>query len=484
MDWRDVIQRVDDNRWELPTLYKPGMRVPARIYASWPLLEMAASDRALDQAANVAFLPGIVWRSLAMPDIHWGYGFPIGGVAATRVEDGVVSPGGVGFDINCGTRIILTSLTEAEVRPHLERLLDQLFRDVPAGLGGHGDLKVSDAELDDVLSRGAAWAVERGYGVPDDLEVTESNGTMPGANPAQVGHRARARGSRQLGTLGAGNHFLEVQVLEQVLDRAAATAFGFGEPGQVVFFLHTGSRGLGHQVCQDFLEEMEGAQKRYGIDLPDRQLACAPIRSPEGERYLGAMAAACNFAWTNRQVITGLTREAVARVFGEPWETLGMDVVYDVAHNSAKLERHEHEGQELDLCVHRKGATRAFAAGHPELPERYRQVGQPVFVPGDMGRYSYVAVGLPGAMRETWGSACHGAGRTESRHQALRMLRGVDLVKRLGEQGILVRARNRRLLAEEASEAYKDVSNVVDVLAAAEIAAKVVRTRPMGVIKG
>jgi tRNA-splicing ligase RtcB (3'-phosphate/5'-hydroxy nucleic acid ligase) len=275
-----------------------------------------------------------------------------------------------------------------------------------------------------------------------------------------------------------------VQVLEHVLDRDVATAFGFDEPGQVVFFLHTGSRGLGHQVCQDFLDVMETAQERYGIVLPDRQLACAPIRSPEGQRYLGAMAAACNFAWTNRQVITGLTRKAVSRVLGRSWEELEMAIVYDVAHNSAKLEHHTFEGREIELCVHRKGATRAFSAGHPELPERYREVGQPVFVPGDMGRYSYVAVGLPSAMTETWGSACHGAGRTESRHQALKMLKGVDLVRRLAEQGILVRAHNRRLLAEEASEAYKDVSNVVDVLERAGIARKVVRTRPIAVIKG
>jgi len=483
-DWRTAIQRIDDNRWELPVSYKDGMRVPARIYASWPLLEVAASDRALEQAANVAFLPGIIWRSLAMPDIHWGYGFPIGGVAATRVEDGVVSPGGVGFDINCGTRIIRSDLTEEVVRPLLKQLVDQLFRDIPAGLGGRGDIVVSNAELDDIFSRGAAWAVDRGYGTSEDLHVIESAGAMAGADPSQVSVRARARGRNQLGTLGAGNHFLEIQVLEQVLDREVATAFGFTEPGQVVFFLHTGSRGLGHQVCQDFLEVMEEAQARYGIDLPDRQLACAPIRSPEGGHYLGAMAAACNFAWTNRQVITDVSRNAVARVFGGTWRDYGLDVVYDVAHNSAKLERHHFEGKEIDVCVHRKGAIRAFPAGHPDIPERYRGVGQPVFVPGDMGRYSYVAVGLPSAMHETWGSACHGAGRTQSRHQALRMLRGVDLVRRLAEQGIVVRAHNRRLLAEEASEAYKDVSNVVDVLEAADIARKVVRLRPIGVIKG
>jgi len=482
--WEDFVQQIDDYRWEIPISFKAGMRVPGRIYASRELLEMAAQEEALEQTANVAFLPGIVWRSLAMPDIHQGYGFPIGGVAAMRLDDGVVSPGGVGFDINCGTRIILTNLTEAEVRPRLRELANQLFRDIPAGIGGRGALDLTDLELDDVMRRGAAWMVDRGYGRVEDLERIESGGCISGADPARVSQRARDRGRPQLGTLGSGNHFVEVQALESVLDAATATRFGFTAPGQVVVFLHTGSRGFGHQTCQDYLDRMEAAQKRYGIVLPDRQLACAPIRSPEGEHYLAAMAAAANYAFANRQCITELVRRAFARVFGRSDHALGMDLLYDVAHNSAKIERHTYEGQPIDLCVHRKGATRAFPAGHPDVPERYRDVGQPVLVPGDMGRYSYVAVGLASSMHETWGSVCHGAGRVQSRHAALRMLRGVDVVKRLEGQGIIVRARNPRLLAEEASEAYKDVADVVDVLERAGIARKVARLRPLAVVKG
>ena len=482
--WSDIVEKVDDYRWEIPTSYKQGMRVPARIFASRELLEMAAQEEALDQAANVAFLPGIVWRSLAMPDIHQGYGFPIGGVAAMRLDDGVVSPGGVGFDINCGTRIILTNLTEEDVRSHLKQLADQLFRDIPAGLGRRGRLRSTDEDLDQVMRRGAAWMVDQGYGRAEDLERIESGGCLPGADPGQVSQRARDRGRLQLGTLGSGNHFLEVQALQEILDPSTARSFGFTQPGQVVVFLHTGSRGFGHQVCQDYLDLMEVAQKRYGIVLPDRQLACAPIQSSEGQRYLTAMAAAANYAFANRQYVTHLTRGAFARVFGRDDHDLGMEILYDVAHNSAKIERHTYEGQPIDLCVHRKGATRAFPAGHPEIPERYRDVGQPVLVPGDMGRYSYVAVGLERAMTETWGSVCHGAGRVQSRHAAKRMLAGVNLVKRLAAQGIIVRAQNPRLLAEEASEAYKDVTSVVDVLEHAGIARKVVRLRPLAVIKG
>jgi len=482
--WDAVLQQIDEYRWEIPVSYKAGMRVPGRIYANLELLQMAADEQAFEQTANVAFLPGIVWRSLAMPDIHQGYGFPIGGVAAMRLEDGVVSPGGVGFDINCGTRIILTSLTEDEVRPRLRDLANQLFRDIPAGLGGHGALDLTDLELDEVMRDGAASMVERGFGRRQDLERIESGGCLPDADPTRVSTRVRDRGRRQLGTLGSGNHFLEVQALEQVLDAPTAERFGFTRPGQVVVFLHTGSRGFGHQICQDYLDRMEAAQRRYGIVLPDRQLACAPIRSPEGEQYLGAMAAAANYAFANRQCITELARRAFARIFGRDDDALGMELLYDVAHNSAKIERHTFEGKPIDLCVHRKGATRAFPAGHEDLPEIYRDIGQPVLVPGDMGRYSYVAVGLESAMHETWGSVCHGAGRVQSRHAAKRMLRGVNVAKRLEARGIIVRAQNPRLLAEEASEAYKDVATVVDVLEAAGIARKVVRLRPLAVIKG
>ena len=482
--WRKVLKRIDAYRWELPVDYKPGMRVPARIYADEALLALAEEEQALEQAANVATLPGIVWRSLAMPDIHWGYGFPIGGVAAMRLDDGVISPGGVGFDINCGTRLMVTNLTEADVRPRLQELVDRLFREVPAGLGGQGPVRVTDAELDEIMVRGSAWMVDRGYGLPADLEVTESRGCLPGADPSCVTGRARQRGHAQLGTLGSGNHFLEVQALDRVFDRAAATRFGLGEPGQVLVFFHCGSRGFGHQICQDYLDVMEAAAARYGIALPDRQLACAPIQSPEGQRYLAAMAAGANFAWANRQCIAHWVRRSFELVFGRGAEDLGIRQVYDVAHNIAKIERHTFEGRQIEVCVHRKGATRAFPAGHPEVPERYRDVGQPALIPGDMGRYSYLTVGEPRAMEETWGSTCHGAGRVRSRHAAKRMLKGVDIRQRLADLGVVVRCHNPGALAEEASEAYKDVANVVDVLEKAGISRNVARMRPMGVIKG
>ncbi len=482
--WRDILTKIDDCRWEIPATYKPGMRVPALIYADETLLDIIGEEQALDQAANVATLPGIVGRSLAMPDIHWGYGFPIGGVAAMRTEDGVVSPGGVGFDINCGTRVVVTNLTWDEVRPKITQLVDQLFRDVPAGLGGKGPLTVSDADLDDLMVRGSAWMVDHDYGWPEDVEHCESRGCLPGALTSEVSQRARQRGRTQLGTLGSGNHFLEVQVLDTVFDREAATRFGLGEPGQVVVFFHCGSRGFGHQICQDYLDLMERASSRYGIHLPDKQLACAPIRSPEGQSYLGAMAAGANFAWANRQYITYRIRRSFEKVFARGAEELGMRLVYDVAHNIAKIERHQWEGEEIEVCVHRKGATRAFPAGHPDVPEAYRDVGQPVLIPGDMGRYSFLCVGLPRAMAETWGSTCHGAGRVRSRGAAKRLLRGVDITQRLAGLGIIVRSHNRAALAEEASEAYKDVANVVDVLQRAGITRNVAKMRPVGVIKG
>jgi tRNA-splicing ligase RtcB len=483
-NWRQVLKKVDDYRWELPQDYKPGMRVPGLIFADEAMLNLMAEDQAIEQVANVAFLPGIVGHSLAMPDIHWGYGFPIGGVAAMRLKDGVVSPGGVGFDINCGARLLRTDLREDDVRPVLRELVNQLFRDVPAGLGGHGPLRLSHAELDDLMVRGARWMVDRGYGLPEDLEVTESQGCLPEADPSAVSHRARERGLAQLGTLGSGNHFLEVQVVDTIYDRGAADVFGLEEPGQVVVFFHCGSRGFGHQVCQDYLDVMEKAAKRYDIQLPDRQLACAPIHSREGREYMAAMTAAANFAWANRQCIAHWVRQSFGRVFEKRPEELGMRPIYDVAHNIAKIERHQVNGREVMVCVHRKGATRAFPAGHPEIPAAYRQVGQPVLVPGDMGRYSYLAVGTDQAMAETWGSTCHGAGRLQSRGAAKRSLKGVDIAARLAEQGIVVRAQDRSALAEEASEAYKDVADVVEVLEKAGISRKVAKMRPLGVIKG
>jgi len=483
-NWRSILRKVDDYRWELPQDYKPGMRVPGLIFADEAMLNLMAEDQAIEQVANVAFLPGIVGHSLAMPDIHWGYGFPIGGVAAMRLKDGVVSPGGVGFDINCGARLLRTDLREGDVRPVLRELVNQLFRDVPAGLGGHGPLRLSHAELDDLMVRGARWMVDRGYGLPEDLEVTESQGCLPGADPGVISQRARQRGLAQLGTLGSGNHFLEVQALDTIYDREAADVFGLEEPGQVVVFFHCGSRGFGHQVCQDYLDVMEKAAKRYDIHLPDRQLACAPIDSREGRDYMAAMTAAANFAWANRQCIAHWVRQSFAHVFQKQPDELGMRPIYDVAHNIAKVERHRFNGRDVTVCVHRKGATRAFPAGHPEIPAAYRQIGQPVLVPGDMGRYSYLAVGTEQAMAETWGSTCHGAGRLQSRGAAKRSLKGVDIAARLAEQGIVVRAQDRSALAEEASEAYKDVADVVEVLEKAGISRKVAKMRPMGVIKG
>ncbi|MDT7942958.1 MAG: RtcB family protein [Dehalococcoidia bacterium] len=483
-EWKKILQKLDEWRWVLPQEYKPGMRVPGLIYASEEMLEQMSEDMAIEQVANVAFLPGIVGYSLAMPDIHWGYGFPIGGVAAMRLEDGVISPGGVGFDINCGTRLIRTDLTEEEVRPKLRELVNQIFRDVPSGVGSEGLIRVAIKEMDQVLIKGARWAVENGYGWPEDLETIEGGGALPGANPEKVSRRAKERGAPQLGTLGSGNHFLEIQVIDHIYDPEKAAVMGIYQEGQVVVFVHCGSRGLGHQTCEDYLEVMEESIKRYNIHLPDRQLACAPIRSQEGQDYLGAMTAAANFAFCNRQLITHWVREAFARVLGRSPRDMGMQLIYDVAHNIAKVERHRVDGKEMTLCVHRKGATRAFSPGHPDVPAKYREIGQPVLVPGDMGRYSFLLVGTHKAMAETWGSTCHGAGRVQSRAAAKRMLRGVDIARKLEERGIIVRAQNRALLAEEASEAYKDVADVVEVLHEAGISLKVARMRPIGVVKG
>jgi tRNA-splicing ligase RtcB (3'-phosphate/5'-hydroxy nucleic acid ligase) len=484
-DWTADLQKLDEYRWLLPQEYKPGMLVPGLIFSSEEMLAAAGQDEALEQVANVAFLPGIVRYSMAMPDIHWGYGFPIGGVAAMRIEDGVISPGGVGFDINCGTRLLRTNLTEADVRPRLKELVDQIFRDIPAGLGGSGLLRLSLTEIDQVLVQGARWALEKGYAWQEDVETIESGGVLPGADPERVSRKAKERGAPQLGTLGSGNHFLEVQVVDEVYDPLAAETMGITGKEQVLVFMHTGSRGLGHQTCQDYLDVMEAASDRYEIFLPDKQLACAPISSSEGRDYLGAMNAAANFAFCNRQLITHWTRRAFERIFQrDARDDLGMFVVYDIAHNIAKIERHMVDSVEQSLCVHRKGATRAFPPGHPDVPGKYQQIGQPVLVPGDMGRYSFVAVGTHQAMSETWGSTCHGAGRVRSRHGAKRMLKGVNMRQRLAELGIYIRAQNPGLLAEEASEAYKDVAAVIDVLDGAGIAKKVCRMRPLGVVKG
>ena len=479
-----MLTRIDDYRWEIPRTYKPGMRVPGLIFSDEQMLRHIQDEQSLEQVANVAFLPGIVGRSLAMPDIHWGYGFPIGGVAATRVDDGVISPGGVGFDINCGVRLLRTNLTEKEVKPRIERLLADLFINVPSGLGSKGKIRLKGNEIDKLLLKGAGWAVAAGYGEPEDLEFTEDNGCLKGADPDKVSFKAKTRGTPQSGTLGSGNHFLEIQVVDEVYDAGIAQAFGIEEKGQILVLIHTGSRGFGHQVCDDYLKTMGTAVRNYGIDLPDRQLACAPVNSPEGQSYLAAMACAANYAWANRQCITHWTRESFSRVLGKSPRDLGMRLVYDVAHNIAKIEKHQVEGKKLTVCVHRKGATRAFPAGHPDIPEAYRKVGQPVLIPGDMGRYSYVAVGTEKAMEETFGSTCHGAGRAKSRSAARRSISGADVAAELAAKGIAIQVANIASLAEEAPAAYKDVADVMRITDAAGISPRVIKARPIGVIKG
>ncbi len=482
--WQKVLKKIDDYRWEIPKSYKDGMRVPGLIYASEHMLGQIWEDQAAQQVVSVAFLPGIVGYSLAMPDIHWGYGFPIGGVAATNVKDGVVSPGGVGFDINCGTRILRTNLTEEEVRPRLSNLVTALYNAVPSGLGSAGRIKVTERELNSVLIKGSRWAVESGYGEANDIALTEEQGCMRDADPARVSVRAKERGIPQLGTLGSGNHFLEVQVVSDIYAPEIAEVMGITSVGQVLLHIHTGSRGLGHQVCTDYVKSFGEAVKRYGISLPDRQLACAPVKSPEGEDYLAAMYSAANYAWANRQCIAHFCREAFMKVLQKSPRELGMVQLYDVAHNIAKLEEHTVSGKKMSLCVHRKGATRAFPKGHPDIPAIYKDIGQPVLIPGDMGRASYVAVGTELAMKETFGSTCHGAGRLESRSAAKRRVRGADVQKELYERGIIVKTGSISGLAEEAPEAYKDVNEVVDVVDKAGISRKVFRARPMGVVKG
>lgn len=477
---KNQFRKLDRYRWLVPRSTRSGMHTDALIYADEQLLENILGDLSIEQAMNVACLPGIVGRSLAMPDIHQGYGFPIGGVAAMDFHRGVISPGGVGFDINCGVRLLASTLTRDEVTPKLRELVNQLFRDVPSGTGSEGTVPCSFAELDDVLERGAAWVVERGFGEPADLEFCEESGAMRGADAGKVSDRAKQRGRTQIGTLGSGNHFLEVQYVEKILEPEIAEAFGL-RVNQVVVLIHCGSRGLGHQVCTDFLKVMNEAMPRYSISLPDRQLACVPLGSPEAKEYMAAMAAAANFAWSNRQAITHFTRGAFRRIFGDGAR---LRVVYDVAHNMAKGEHHRVDGQEREVVVHRKGATRSFPAGSPALPAAYEGAGQPVLIPGSMGTASWVLVGTDRAMEETFGTVCHGAGRAMSRTAAKR---GRDVrteTKKLEDQGIILRSETRDGILEEIPEAYKDVDAVVDVVHNAGLARKVARLRPMGVIKG
>ena len=476
------LQKIDACRWRIPR--QGDMRTEGLVFASEAMVPRLQQEQSLEQVRNVATLPGIVGPSLAMPDIHWGYGFPIGGVAAFDAQEGIVSPGGVGYDINCGVRLLRSELESKELRPRLQKLVDGLFRNVPSGVGSHRpDFKLTLAEERRVLVQGAAWAIGQGYGSESDLDHIEARGALPGADVEQVSARALERGRAQLGTLGSGNHFLEVQEVEAIYDEPVARVLGLF-PGQVTVSIHTGSRGLGYQVCDDFLKVMHKAARRYGIALPDRQLCCAPLDSPEARDYLGAMAGAANFAFANRQMITAWVRETFEQVLQKSPADLRLNVIYDVCHNIAKWEEHEIEGRKRRLCVHRKGATRAFPPGHPETPRAYRQIGQPVLIPGDMGRYSYVMVGTQAGMNETFGSCCHGAGRVLSRRAAQKEARGHDVVGELAEQGILVRAAGRATLAEEIPAAYKDVADVVEVVQQAGIGRKVARLRPLAVVKG
>jgi tRNA-splicing ligase RtcB len=475
-------EKIDDWRWKIPKTGK--MRVPGLIYASEEMLMRDIKiDESPRQVANVAHLPGIVGYSLAMPDIHWGYGFPIGGVAAFDWEEGVVSPGGVGYDINCGCRLLRTDLEEKDIRPKIKDLVMALFRDIPSGVGSKGSLKLTISEEKRVCIEGSRWAIRNGYGSEEDLERTEDHGCIEGADPEVVSQKALERGQSQLGTLGSGNHFLEIDVVQEIFDQNVAEAFGLWK-GQIVILIHSGSRGFGYQVCDDFLAEMTRSLKDKDLDLPDRQLACAYIQSSEGERYIKAMACAANYAWANRQMLMHWTRETLQKALGIGPRELNLQLVYDVCHNIAKREKHLVDGKEKWVCVHRKGATRAFPAGHPMVPEIYRKVGQPVLIPGDMGRYSFVLVGTQRAMEETFGSTCHGAGRLLSRAQAKKTSKGRSIQKEMEGKGIYVMAEGRETLAEEIPEAYKDVSDVVDVVHQAGISRKVAKLAPLGVVKG
>jgi tRNA-splicing ligase RtcB len=477
---KSQLKKLDRYRWLVPREAQEGMRTNAMIFASEELLDQIIGDLSIEQLMNVACLPGIVGCALAMPDIHQGYGFPIGGVAATRLRDGVVSPGGVGFDINCGVRLLASTVDREAAVPLMRELVNQLFRDVPSGAGSEGPIPCSYDDLNAVLESGSSWLVERGFGEAADIEFCEESGQMDGADPSKVSDRAKQRGRTQLGTLGSGNHFLEVQYVQRIFDQETASAFGL-HLNQVVVLIHCGSRGLGHQVCTDFLKRMNEAMRRYGITLPDRQLACVPAHSPEGREYLAAMAAAANFAWANRQAITHAVRGSFEHVFGPDTK---LRVVYDVAHNIAKQERHRVGAGVEDVLVHRKGATRAFPAQSPFIPDAYLSVGQPVLIPGSMGTASYVLAGNPLAMEETFGTVCHGAGRALSRTAAKRGRDARVETQKLADQGIVLRSETRDGILEEIPEAYKDIDAVVEVVEGAGLARRVARLRPMGVVKG
>lgn len=481
-DIKSMVLKLSDNSWEIPRGHIPNMRVPGRLFVSENLLGGIDPDT-IDQIANVATLPGIQKYSMAMPDAHLGYGFAIGGVAAFDAEEGVISPGGVGFDINCGVRLIRTNLQKEDVVPKIKTLVDELFNNVPSGVGSKSRFRASDRELDSVFLEGAKWAVEAGYGVDADVEHCEGNGCLEGADISHVSTKARARGKPQIGTLGSGNHFLEVQYVDEIYDREAASAFGL-EEGQVTVMVHCGSRGAGHQICTDHLKELSQAVKKYGIEIPDKQLACAPAQSREAQNYFKAMLCAANYAWANRQMITHWTRESFEKVFSRDADDLGMSLLYDVAHNVAKLEEHNIDGRKKEVYVHRKGATRAFPSGHPEVPAAYRDVGQPVLIPGSMGTPSFILCGAKEAMDVSFGSACHGAGRIMSRAHAKKEFHGQSIKDNLEAQGITVRATHPSVIAEEAPGVYKSSSEVVNVVHELGIARKVARVIPIGVAKG
>jgi tRNA-splicing ligase RtcB len=472
------ISKIGDNIYEVPIGYRPGMRVPGRIFVSAALRDMVEPET-VDQVANVATLPGIVKHSMAMPDAHLGYGFPIGGVAAFREDGGIISPGGVGFDINCGVRLLRSDLDAGAVQPLINTLIDSLFQAIPSGLGATGRLHATDGQLTESFTAGAKWAVEAGYGVEADLSHCEENGCMAGADPSQVGVKARKRGRPQLGTLGSGNHFLEIQRVEEIYDRDTARKFGLFE-GQITVMIHCGSRGAGHQICTDHLDVLSRAVKKYNIDIPDRQLACAPLGTPEADHYFGAMVCAANYAWANRHIIAHWTREVFERYF----PGCSLDLLYDVAHNVAKIEEHDVDGRRERLYVHRKGATRAFGPSRREVPSAYSGLGQPVLIPGSMGTSSYVLCGRDRALDLTFGSACHGAGRVMSRSQALKQFTGRDVRAALNRDGIVVRATSPGMLAEEAPQVYKPSGDVVDVVHNLGIATRVARLVPLGVSKG
>ncbi|MDP8011499.1 MAG: RtcB family protein [Thermoplasmata archaeon] len=478
------LERVDNFRWRIPKTYKKGMRVDGIIFASEHMINEIRKDNAPEQVANVAFLPGIIRASYAMPDIHWGYGFPIGGVAAFDYDEGIISPGGVGYDINCGVKMLRTNLSIKDVQPKIKELIDAIFKEVPSGVGSEGKIKLNKNELNNVLAEGAKWAVSNGFGWEEDLERIEENGRIQNADPSKVSEKAKSRGAPQLGSLGAGNHFLEVQVVDKIFLPEIAKKFGIMEEGQITVMIHTGSRGLGHQVATDYIEVMEDAARKYNIELPDKQLASAPIHSKEAQDYISAMAAAANFGFVNRQMINHWARTAFEKIFKASAEDLDMHVIYSLAHNIAKIEEYEIDGRRKKVIVHRKGATRAFPAGHPALPKIYMDIGQPVLIPGDMGRASYLLVGTDQAINETFGSTCHGAGRVLSRNEALRRYRGEQVKKDLLQKGIYVKSASSDVAAEEAPGAYKNVDDVVEAVQGANISRIIVKMRPLGVMKG